>query len=97
GVQVDTQASIHNEPAIKISSKNGQQVYYVTPGSYQPIELDTTGQGGSSTLRFTVYQELTGAQATAAQLSLTAEHPNAKVDHSTADYQAAENRLFPNG
>lgn len=97
GVQVDTEASIDGRPAIKISSDNGRQVYYVTPDTYQPIELDNTGQGGGSTLRFSVYRELTGAQADATPLSLTARHPSAAVDRSAADYEAAENRLFPNG
>jgi hypothetical protein len=97
GVRVDTQASVDGNPAIKISSDSGRQIYYVTPSSYQPIELDTTGEGGSNSLRFAAYQELTGAQARAVQLNLSAAHPAATVDQNQADFQAAQDRLFPGG
>ena len=70
-------------------------VYYADAGTYKPVELDLTGAGGASIkVRFQGYEQLPTTGNTGL-LSLTAQHPGAKVDPSTADYEAAQARLFP--
>ena len=61
------------------------------------IEMNVQRTGGGTSLRFTTYEVLPADDANEALLSLTAQHPSATVDHSQADYPAAEKRLFPNG
>jgi hypothetical protein len=37
------------------------------------------------------------AAGNAGLLSLTVQHPSARIDTSLSDFRAADNRLFPNG
>jgi hypothetical protein len=90
-------ATIDSRDTLEIKSQDGTTSYYVDPTSYAPVELDTTGDGGGVNLRFTTWEELPASDANDALLSLTARHPSATVDHSQADYMAAERRIFPNG
>jgi hypothetical protein len=83
--------------AIRFESADGKQVYLVDATSYAPIEWTTTGNGGSVTLRFPVYEELAVDTASMKLLDLEAQHPGARVLRDPAAYQAAESRLFPHG
>jgi hypothetical protein len=51
--------------------------------------------GQTTTARFTAFQVLTGTTANRALVTLTGAHPTARIDTSTADYNAASKRLQP--
>jgi hypothetical protein len=88
--------TIDGQDAIEIASADGHTTYYVDPGTYRPLELDTRGTNGGTALHFRTYETLDlGANRTL--LSLTARHPDARIDRDPADYNAAQERLFPNG
>jgi hypothetical protein len=97
GASVVGHATVDGRDTLEIRSADAQTTYYVDPGTYDPVELDTTGTDGGTSLRFTTWEELPATDANDALLSLTAQHPSATVDHNQADYLAAERRVFPNG
>jgi hypothetical protein len=88
--------TIDGQDTIEIASADGHTTYYVDPGSYRPVELDTRGSGGGTALRFRTYEAL-DAGANASLLSLAAQHPDARIDRDPAHFNAADERLFPNG
>lgn len=90
-------ATVDGRDTLEIASADGHTTYYVDPGTYAPVELDTTGTTGGVKLRFETWELLPASDANDALLSLSDQHPGATVDHSQADYVAAEKRLFPNG
>jgi hypothetical protein len=90
-------ATVHGRDALEIRSRDGHTTYYVDPKTYAPIQLDTTGTDGGTSLFFDTYEVLPANDTTRALLSLTAQHPSATVDRNRADYVAAEHRLFPTG
>jgi hypothetical protein len=96
GVRVVGHATVDGVDTIKIQSADGHIIYYVTPGSYAPVELITKGTTGGVVVRFDTYEALP-AGSNGDVLSLTARHPTATVDRSVADYNAADERLFPHG
>jgi hypothetical protein len=83
--------------AIRIESLDGRQVYLVDAATYAPIEWTTTGDGGSVTLRFPVYEELPVDAQSMALLDLETQHPDAHVVRGADAYSAAEARLYPHG
>jgi len=88
--------TIAGEDTIAIASADGRTRYYLDPGTYRPVELDTRGTGGGTALRFRTYETL-DAGANGDLLSLAAQHPGARVDRDPAHFRAAEARLFPKG
>ncbi len=62
--------------------------------TFAPIEWTSSGSGGKM-LRFTVYEKLPSTAENEALASLTAQHPDARIDGDQADYEAAELRLSP--
>jgi hypothetical protein len=88
--------TIDGQDTIKIASADGHTTYFVDPETYRPVELDTKGTSGGTALRFRTYETL-DAGANASLLSLTARHPDARVDRDPAHFNAADERLFPNG
>jgi hypothetical protein len=88
--------TIDGQDTIEIASADGHTTYFVDPETYRPVELDTEGTGGGTALRFRTYETL-DAGANASLLSLTAQHPDARVDRDPAHFNAADERLFPNG
>jgi hypothetical protein len=88
--------TIDGQDTIEIASADGHTTYFVDPETYRPVELDTKGTGGGTALRFRTYETL-DAGANASLLSLTAQHPDARVDRDPAHFNAADERLFPNG
>jgi hypothetical protein len=97
GAHLVGHATIGGRDTLELRSQDGHITYYVDASSYAPVQLDTTGTDGGTSLRFTTYEVLAANDANQALLSLTAQHPSATVDRSQADYLAAEKRLFPNG
>ena len=83
--------------ALRIASRDGRTTYLVDAGTYDPIELRTSGNGGEVTLTFLQYEELPRTAANEALLSLAAQHPTAEVNRDPAAYRDAEARLYPNG
>jgi hypothetical protein len=83
--------------AIRIESPDGTQVYLVDAVTYAPIEWTSTGDGGSVTLRFPVYEELPVNGDSLEIFDLEVQHPGAHIERDPAAYRAAEARLFPNG
>jgi len=96
GAHVVGHKTIDGRDTIEIDSADGHTSYYVDPDSYEPVELDTTGTDGGTALRFHTYEALP-AEGNGSLLDLEAQHPNASVDRSASDYQAAQSRLFPHG
>jgi hypothetical protein len=88
--------TIDGQDTIEIASADGHTSYFVDPGTYRPVELRTRGTDGGTALRFRTYETLE-LGANRSLLSLTAQHPGARVDRDPADYQSAEARLFPKG
>ena len=88
--------TIDGQDTIEIASADGHTTYYVDPETYRPVELDTRGTTGGTKLRFRTFETLDLA-ANADLLSLTAQHPDARIDRDPAHFRAAEERLYPNG
>lgn len=97
GARLVGHATIGGRDTLELRSRDGHVTYYVDASSYAPVQLDTTGTDGGTSLRFTTYEVLPADDVNEALLSLTAQHPSATVDRNQADYVAAEKRLFPNG
>jgi hypothetical protein len=97
GARLVGHATIDGRDTLEIRSRDGHTTYYVDPTTYAPVELDTTGTDGGTSLYFTTYELLPANDANDALLSLTAQHPSATVDQNQADYVAAEKRIFPHG
>jgi hypothetical protein len=88
-------ATVEGKDALKLVSNDGTATIFVDPQSYRPIFWTTSAPDGStSTVHFDTYETLPGTAATDALLSLSAQHPDARVDDSPADYAAAAARLF---
>jgi hypothetical protein len=75
----------------------GRAAYLVDGRTYTPIELRTRGTTGGTVLRFTAYESLPLSTETEKLLSIAAQHPGAPVVRDAAAYDAAVQRLFPNG
>ena len=95
--QVTGHVEADGRDAIRIESPDGKHVYLVDAETYTPIEWTSTGDGGSVTLRFPVYEELPVNADSMQLLDLVAQHPDAQVVRGAAAYNDAEARLFPHG
>lgn len=90
-------ATIDGQHTLEIRSSDSHTTYYIDPATYAPVELNTSGDGGGVSLRFTAYEQLPDTAANQRLLSLVSQHPRATIDTTPRDYQAAQQRLFPNG
>jgi hypothetical protein len=88
--------AIDGQDTIEIASADGHTTYYVDPETYRPVELDTRGTTGGTALRFRTYETLDLA-GNADLVSLTAQHPDARIDRDPAHFRAADERLYPHG
>jgi hypothetical protein len=94
-VTVNPHAMLDGKPAIKLTSDGGRFSYWISPGSYQPLQsVDhqdslPDGQRGVGIDRYPVARVLTGSAASPSLLSLKAQLPHATIDHSSTHYQAA--------
>jgi hypothetical protein len=96
-VRVTGHVTVGGRDGIRLESLDGKKVYVVDASTYDPIEWTTTGDGGSVTLRFPVYEQLPVDDASLQLLDLQAQHPDAQVVHGADAYIAAEARLYPHG
>jgi hypothetical protein len=96
-VEVVGHATVDGRDAIRLESRDGKKVYVVDAHTYDPIEWTSTGDGGSVTLRFPVYEQLPVDDESMQLLDLQAQHPGAKVVRDAGAYIAAEARLYPHG
>jgi hypothetical protein len=98
---VDGPATADGRAAIEITFANSNEIDYVAAdGSDVPIETvggtPSTSPGGELINVYHTFEYLPAA-GNMGLLSLTAQHPSARVDTSLRDFRAADNRLFPNG
>jgi hypothetical protein len=97
GARLVGHATVDGRDTLELRSHDGHITYYVDADTYAPVQLDTTGTDGGTSLRFVTWELLAGGGANDDLLSLTAQHPSATVDHDQTDYRAAEQRMFPHG
>ena len=96
-VRVTGHVTVDGRDAIRLESLAGTKVYVVDAATYDPIEWTTTGNGGSVTLRFPVYEQLPVDTESLKLLDLEAQHPDAQVVRGADAYSKAEGRLYPHG
>jgi hypothetical protein len=92
-VREDGRVTVDGRDAIRIVSTAADVILLVDAGTYEPIEWRL----GGSTTRFPAYEHLAASDANEALLSLRAQHPDATVDADPGNYQAAQERLGPEG
>jgi len=85
--------TVGGREAIELVSDDGTVSLTVDAGSYDPIAWRVSQDGKTAIAQFPTYERLPADQA-APLLSLSAQHPDAAVDASPDDYQAAAQRLF---
>ena len=95
-VRENGRPTIDGRDLIRFVSNDGHATYLVDAATYDPVEWQTKGDGGGTTLRFVTYEQLSVSDGSAL-LSLTAQHPGARVDRDPAHVAEATGRLFPNG
>ncbi len=88
--------TIDGRKAIKLISIHGPYGYEydVAPGTYYPIKQVFRSRAITITTVYSEYRVLPATSANQQLLSLAARHPGARIDHSPADYQAAQARLI---
>jgi hypothetical protein len=98
-VTINPNAVLDRKSAIELTSEDGRFSYWISPRTYQPLQSEDRqdslpdGQRGVGITRYPIVRVLTGSAASPSLLSLQAQHPGAKVDHSRTDYAAALWRL----
>jgi hypothetical protein len=98
--RIEGRATVDGRTALKIRFARGHETDYVAAdGSDAPIEMiygSPSSASGRTISTYHIFQYLAAA-GNAGLLSLTAQHPSAKVNRSLRDFRAANNRLSPNG
>jgi len=90
---VSGRATVNGRDALRLVSSDGQTEFDVDPQTYHPIEFRTSNAGVPETVSFEVFEELPPSHSNEALVSLTAQHPTARVDANAADFAAAVARL----
>jgi hypothetical protein len=99
-VQISSDAELDDKPAIELTFDGGRFSYWISPSTYHPLQAEDRqdslpdGQAGVGIDRYPIVRVLTGSAASPGLLSLQAQHPGARVDHSPTDYAAAHHRLI---
>ena len=86
-VTINPNAVLNGKPAIELTFDRGRFSYWISPSTYQPLQVEDRFFPGIG--RFPIARVLTGSAASPNLLSLQAQHPHARVDHSRTDYKAA--------
>lgn len=83
--------TIDGRQAIRMVSTMRDMELLVDAQSYEPVEWRFTTNGVRTTTRFPTYEHL--GPESLPSLSLTAQHPDARIDNDPAAYLAAQQRL----
>ena len=86
GTRIDRDAMLDGARAIKLTSDRGRFNYWISPRTYQPLQV--TDRHFPGVTRYPIAQLLTGPAASTELLSLKAQHPGATTDHSQTAYRA---------
>jgi hypothetical protein len=91
--------TVDGRDALKLASADGTVTILVDPRTYEPILWTMAGGpiGSGLTVHFDVYERVPDTQTSAIVFDLRAQHPDARVDTSPADYAAALARLSGKG
>jgi hypothetical protein len=98
--RVDGRAAVDGRVALRIKFAGSDEIDYVAAdGSMVPIKtIQSTGPSGDGQLINVYYTfEYLTAEGNAGLLSLTAQHPSARIDRNLRHFRAAIRRLHPNG
>jgi hypothetical protein len=110
GVKLVGSKTVDGRRVIEFRAANGSWTYYADAHSYRPVRLDVKGIDASGypqgqpperelvTLTFNVraYDQVP-LRGNEKLLSVTAQHPGARIDTKAADYYSTQARLFPPG
>lgn len=91
-VTVNPNAMLDGARAIELTFDRGRFSYWISPRTYRPLQVEDRWFPGIT--RYPIVRVLTGSAASPSLLSPQAQHPDATVDHSPADYTAAFRRLI---
>jgi hypothetical protein len=94
-VRINSNAVLNGKPAIKLTFDRGRFSYWISPRTYQPLQI--TDRFFPGTTRFPIARLLTGSTASPRLLSLSAQHPHATIDHGRAAYHAANRMVAKRG
>ncbi|MGH3117373.1 MAG: hypothetical protein ACRDQ2_09730 [Gaiellales bacterium] len=76
----DGRLVVGGRDAVRIVSSDGNMTLIVDAATYEPIEWSwVSDEGVSETSRFDTYEWLPATKHNLALLSLTAQHPNARI------------------
>ena len=89
--KINPHAVLDGKSAIELTFDGGRFSYWISPRTYRPLQVEDRFFPGIT--RFPIARVLTGSAASPNLLSLQAQHPDATIDHSPADYKAAMWRL----
>lgn len=92
-VAVSGHVTVDGRDALRLVSPDGQTTIDLDPQTYRPIDFRTSTPSGTDSMRFQTSEDLPRSQANDSLVSLTAQHPSARVDHSAANYLAAVARV----
>jgi hypothetical protein len=91
-VKVNPNAMLNGARAIELTFDRGRFSYWISPRTYRPLQVEDRYFPGIT--RYPIVRVLTRSAASPSLLSPQAQHPDATVDHSPADYKAAFRRLI---
>ena len=97
---IDAGATLHGRPAIELTSDHGRFSVWISPRTYQPLQVEDRGDGlpdgqpGVGITRYPITRVLTGSAARPSLVSLQARHPAARIDRRPSDYASAQWRLI---
>jgi hypothetical protein len=96
GAKVEEHLDYEGREATRITSADGQLTYVIDSATGNPLEWQTKGELGNSTLRIS-FEKLAATPENMALVDLGKLHEGATIDTDAAHYEQAEGRAFPNG
>ncbi len=95
--QVKGEVAVDGRAGIEIASDDGSEAYVIDEATGAPIEWRTTGDSGSSILRFPVFEEMPATQENMRMFDLTVFNPDVPVDHDLDHYEDFQKNSWPKG